>query len=115
MVTLAFMRLVMVSVSAAFRLESCLDFLKICSETAEHVFDHVVGSNAKDLSSNFGWQVSIAQVPGKAHQLNGIFMSDFDDILGSGLHLQPPSIVQPQSVPIRHGNCLGKVQKDIFS
>jgi hypothetical protein len=87
MVMLAFMRLVMVSVSAAFRLESCLDRLEICSETSEHVFDHVVGSNEKNLSSNFGWQVSIAQVPGKAHQLNRIFMSDFDNILGSGLDL----------------------------
>ena len=77
--------MVPVPVSAAFRLESCLDRLNICSETVEHVFDHVVGANKKDLSSNFSRQVSIAQVPGKANQLNGILMSDFDKILWRGL------------------------------
>jgi len=88
MVMLVFMRLVVVmvpvGVCAAFRLESCLDPLKICSEAAEHVFDHVVRPNKKDLSSNFGRQVSIAQVPGKADQLKRIFVFDFDNILGSG-------------------------------
>ena len=102
-------------VSAAFRLESCLDFLKICTETAEHVFDHVIGSNKKDLFSNFGRQVSIAQVPGKADQLKTIFVSDFNKILRSGYYLEPSSIVKSQPVPVGHGNCLGKVQKDIFS
>jgi hypothetical protein len=72
-------------VSATFRLERCEDFVKIRSEAAEHVFDHVVGPNKKELSSNFSGQVPIAQVPGEAHQLNRIFMSDLDKILGSGL------------------------------
>jgi hypothetical protein len=85
----AFVRLVVmpVRVSATFRLESCLDFLQTRSETAEHIFNYVVRSNAKDLFSNFSRQVSIAQVPGKAHQLSGILVPDFDNILRSGLDL----------------------------
>jgi hypothetical protein len=54
MLTFIMCVLVLVPVSAAFWLESCLDLLKICSETTEHVFDHVVGSNQKNVSSNFG-------------------------------------------------------------
>src|SRR5215472_4353988 len=117
MVMLACMRFVIVAmpVSTAFGLESCLGLLKICAQAAQHVFDHVVRPYKKNMVSNFGWQMPVAQVPGKAHQLYWIFMPDFDNVLGSGLDLQPPSIVQPQPVPVRQGNCLGKVQKDIFS
>jgi hypothetical protein len=78
------MVVVPVPISAAFRLESSPDPLKLRAEAAEHVFDHVVRSNKKDSSSNFSRQVAITQVPGKAHQLNRIFVSDFDSIFGSG-------------------------------
>jgi hypothetical protein len=84
MVRLAFMTVVMMPVSAAFGLESCLDSSKIYSETAEHVFDHVVRPNKKHLFSNLSRQVSITQVPGQAHQLNRICVSYFDSILASG-------------------------------
>ena len=79
--------MVSVPVSAAFWLESCADSLQFSSEATEHVFDHMVGANKKDLASNLRRQVAIAQVPGKAHQLNGIFMPDFDNILWRGLDL----------------------------
>jgi hypothetical protein len=41
--------MVAVTVSAAFGLESGLDRLKMCPEAAEHVFDHVVGPNPKNV------------------------------------------------------------------
>jgi hypothetical protein len=115
MMMVTFIMFVMVPVSAAFRLEGCLDLLKIRSKATQHVFDHVVGSNKQDASPNLGRQVPIAQVPGKAHELDRLYMSDFDNILWRGLDLQPSSIVQSQAVAIRHGDGLGKVQKDIFS
>jgi hypothetical protein len=86
--------MVAMPVSAAFGLESGLDHLKLCPETAEHVFDHVVWPNPKKVVSNLRRQMPIAQVPGKAHKLYRIFMSDFDNILSSSLNLQPPSIFQ---------------------
>jgi hypothetical protein len=61
--------MVAVTVSAAFGLKSGLDDLKICPEAAEHVFDHMVGPNPKNVVSNLRRQMPIAQVPGKAHQL----------------------------------------------
>jgi hypothetical protein len=86
--------MVAMPVSAAFGLERGLDRLKMCPEAAEHVFDHVVGPNPKNVVSNLRRQMPIAQVPSKAHKLYRIFMSDFDDILRSSLNLQPPSIFQ---------------------
>jgi hypothetical protein len=61
--------------------------LKVRSQAAEHIFDHMVGPNKENMVSNFGWQMPITQVPRKTHQLDRIFVSDFDNILRSGLNL----------------------------
>ena len=113
---LAVMKFVMVAVtvSAAFGLERDLDRLKMCSEAAKHVFDHVVRPNPKNVGSDLRRQMPIAQVPGKSHELYRIFMSDLYEVLGSGLNLQPPSIFQLQPISIGHGNRLRKVEKNII-
>jgi hypothetical protein len=85
MVAVMMFVMVAVTVSSAFGLERGLDRLKMCPEAAEHVFDYVVGPNQKDAVSNLRRQMPVAQVPRKAHQLHRIFMSDFYEILGSGV------------------------------
>ncbi len=42
-------------------------------------------------------------------------MSDFYEVLGSGLNLQPPPIVQLQAISIGHGNRLRKIEKNIVA
>jgi hypothetical protein len=74
-------------VSAAFGLERDLHPCKICSEAEEHILDHVVRPNAKNLVSNFSRQMPISQMPSKAHKLIGIFMPDFDNKLRGGPNL----------------------------
>jgi hypothetical protein len=76
-----------VTVSTAFRLEGGLDLLKIRPQATQHIFDYMVRPNKKNLVPNFGRQMPITQVPRQAHQLEGIFVSDFDNILRSGLNL----------------------------
>jgi hypothetical protein len=49
-----------VGVSAAFGLEGGLHLYKIRSEAMEHILDHVVGPNAKNLVSNFSRQMPIS-------------------------------------------------------
>jgi hypothetical protein len=102
-------------ISAAFGLERDVHPFKIRSEAKQHIFDHVIRPNAKNLISNFSRQMPISQMPRKARQLIGIFMSDFDNELRRSLNLQPPSIFQLQTISISHGNCLGKVEQDIFT
>jgi hypothetical protein len=103
------------AVSAAFGLEGGLHLDKIRSEAMEHIFDHMVGPNAKNLVSNFSRQMSISQMPGKAHELIRIFMPDFDNRLRSGLNLEPPSIFKLQAISIGHRDRFRKVEKDIFA
>src|SRR5580693_3294254 len=70
------------AVRATLRLEGDLHLHEIRSETAEHILDHMVGANAKNVVSNFRRQMPISQVPSEPHKLMRIFVPDFDD----GLH-----------------------------
>jgi hypothetical protein len=54
------------AVCAALGLEGNLDLHKVGSETEEHIFNYMVGTNAKNLASNFCRQVPVAKVPSKA-------------------------------------------------
>ena len=42
-------------VGPAFGLESGPDLFEICSQATEHVFDHVIGPNHKNMVSNLSW------------------------------------------------------------
>src|SRR5262249_34434598 len=86
MVMLSFSVIVIVAraaVSTALRLECDLRSDQFGSEAVEHILDHVVGPNAKNVVLDFSGQMSIPKVPGKPHQLIAIFVSYFNDRLGS--------------------------------
>src|SRR5262245_9251753 len=102
-------------VRAAFGLEGSSHVHKIRSQPMEHLFDHMVRPNAKNMASNFCRQMPISQVPGKTRKLTGILMPDFDNNLGGSPNLQQPSIVKFQAVSVRHGNRLRKVKEHIFT
>src|SRR5262244_3934531 len=54
-------------------------------------------------------------MPCKVRELIQIFMPDLHDELRSRLDLEQPSIFKLQGVSIGHGNCLRKVEKDVFA
>src|ERR1700756_1817375 len=102
-------------VSAAFGLEGDVHPYKVCSEAKEHILDHVVGPNAKNLVSNFSRQMPISQMPREASKLVGVFMLDFDDELRRSLNLEPSTIFKLQAISVGHSNRLRKVEQDIFA
>jgi len=106
---------IVATIRAAFGLKGCLHLNELRSKTMEHILDHMVGPNPKNVVSNFSRQVSVSQMPRKAGELVRIFMSDFDNRLRSSLNLQPPAVFQLQAISIGHGNRFRKVKKDIFS
>jgi hypothetical protein len=103
------------AVCAAFGLEGDLYLHEISSETAEHILDHMVGANAKNVGSNFRRQMPISEMPSKPRELIRILVPDFDDGLCGGLDLQPPSVVQLQAISVRHRDGFRQVEKDIFT
>jgi hypothetical protein len=106
---------IVAAVRAAFGLKGCLHLNELRPKTMEHIFDHVVGSNPKNVVSNFSRQVPVSQMPRKAHELMGIFVSDFYDRLRSSLNPQPSPVFQLQAISIGHGNRFRKIKKDILS
>jgi len=105
----------MAAVSSTFGLKGSLHSCKLSPKAMQHILDHMVGTNEKNLVSNFSGQMPVSQVPGKSHKLIGILVPYFDNQFRSGLDLQPSSIVQLQAISIRHCNDLRKVEKDIFT
>jgi hypothetical protein len=103
------------AVSAAFGLEGNLHLYKICTEGSEHILDHIVRPNAKNLVSNFSRQMPISQMPGKAHKLIRIFMPDFDNGLRRGLNREPPPIFKLKAISVGHRDRFRKIEKDIFT
>jgi hypothetical protein len=109
---------VMVTVTAigsAFGLKRGLHRYQMSSETTQHVLDHMVRADTKNLVSNFSRQMPISQMPSKTHKLIGIFMPDFDSLFGSGPDPEPPPILELQAVSVGHRNRFRKVEKDIFA
>lgn len=102
-------------IGAAFGLERGPHLCEICPEAMEHILDHMVGPDAKDLVSNFNWQMPIPKMPGKAQKLVGVLVPDFDDRLSRSLNLQPISIIELQAISIRHRYRIRKVEYDIFT
>lgn len=102
------------AVCTAFGLEGDLYLHEIRSETAEHILDHMVGANAKNVVPNFRRQMPVSQMPSKPRERMRIFVSDFDDGLRGCVDLQPPSVVQLQAISIRHCDGFWQVEKDIL-
>ena len=103
------------AVGATFRLKGHPHLDQDCSEALQHVFDHVIGPYAKHRLPYLGRQMTITQVPRKAHELTWILMPDFNDELRSGLNLQPLPIFQQQAISVSHRNSFPKVEKDVFT
>ena len=82
------------AIGPAFGLKRRFNLQQLGSEPNKHVFDHVVGSNKKNVSSNFGRQVPIAQVPGQTHQLVAVRMPDFYKCFGSGSDPEPIAVIE---------------------
>jgi len=50
----------MSAVSATLGLKRDLHFDELCAKTTEHLLDHVVWPNTKNLIADFGWDMPIS-------------------------------------------------------
>jgi hypothetical protein len=82
------------AIGPAFGLKGRFNLQQLGSEPNKHVFDYMVGPNKKNISSNFGRQVPIAQVPGKTRQLVTVCMADLYKWFGSGSDPQPIAVIE---------------------
>src|SRR5262245_12163451 len=98
------------AVCAAFRLESCVDFLERGSETLQHFLHYVIRPNAEHVSANLGRQVAISKVPSKAHQLVAVFVTDFHQQLACCGDPKPGSVIELEAIAVGHGDRLWQIK-----
>jgi hypothetical protein len=110
-----FVSVAVAAVRAAFGLKWGLHLHELRSKAMEHILDHVVGPNAKNVISNFRWQVPVSQMPRQTHELMRILVTDFNDGLCRGPDLQPPPVFELQAIAVGHRDGFRQVQKDILS
>jgi hypothetical protein len=103
------------AISATFGLERRLQLYKVRSKAVEHSLNYMVGTNAKDIISNFRREVPISQVPSDTHKLIGICVPDFDNKLCGSLNTEQPPIIELQGISIGHCHRFWKVEKKIFA
>jgi hypothetical protein len=108
-------RVVVVAIGATLGLEGRRHLHNICSETMEHILNHMVRADAKNLFPDFRRQMPISKMPGNAHKLMRILMSDFDYRLQTRLNFEPPPVVELQAISIGHCNRFGKIEQDLFA
>jgi hypothetical protein len=106
---------IVTTVRAAFGLERNLNLSENCPEAGKHVFDHMVGPDTEGFMSNLRRQMTVAEMPCKAHKLARVFMPHLDNGLCCRLNHEPPPIVKLHTISISHGDSLRKIEKDILA
>jgi hypothetical protein len=106
---------IVTTVRAAFGLERSLNISENCPEAGKHVFDHMVGPDTEGFMSNLRRQMTVAEMPCKAHKLARVFMPHLDNGLCCRLNHEPPPIVKLHTISISHGDSLRKIEKDILA
>jgi hypothetical protein len=105
---------IVTTVRAAFGLKRSVALSENCAEAGKHLFNHMVRPDSEGFMSNLRRQMTIAEMPCKAHKLARIFMPHLDNRLCGRLNHEPPPIVKLHTISISHGDSLWKIEKDIL-
>jgi hypothetical protein len=106
---------IVTTVRAAFGLKRSVAIPENCAEAGKHLFDHMVRPDTEGFMSNLRRQMTIAEMPCKAHKLARIFMPHLDNRLCGRLNHEPPPIVKLHTISISHGDSLWKIEKDVLA
>ena len=106
---------IVTTVRAAFGLKRSVALSENCAEAGKHLFNHMVRPYSEGFMSNLRRQMTIAEMPCKAHKLARIFMPHLDNRLRGRLNHEPPPIVKLHTISIGHGDSLWKIEKNILA
>jgi hypothetical protein len=115
MIMIVIVIVIMTAVCSALGLERSIDLPENGAEPVKHILDHMVQTDTKGVVSNVGRQMTIAEMPCKAHKLAMIFVRDLDNRFRGRPNHEPPPIVKLHTIPISHGDRFRKIKKDILA
>jgi len=99
-------------IGAAFGIERRFDLDQARAQPSQHRLDHMIAADAQSPLRDLGRQVSIAEVPGEAHQMLRIAPPDFQQRLGRRHHLDKPAIFEHQRVATAQGDCIFQIEQE---
>jgi hypothetical protein len=104
---------VSVPVGAGFGLERCFDRSKMCTETAQHIFEHGIPPDAQPPGHDLNVGVAVADVPGEACKLLRRWRHDLDQRLALAAHQNDRSVLEHQAVTVAQRGRLGQVEQNL--
>jgi hypothetical protein len=109
MIMIVIVIVIMIAVCPALGLERSIDLPENGAESVKHILDHMVRTDTKAVVSNVGRQMTIAEMPCKAHKLATIFVRDLDNRFRGRLNHEPPPIIKLDTIPISHCDRFRKI------
>jgi len=103
------------TVRAAFGLKCSQQLDERGSQTAEHVFDDVIRSNAKSLAAHLGRHMPIPEMPREPRELTRILVGHVDDRFRRRSNDEPRPIIELHAVSIAHCDGSGQIEKDVVA
>jgi len=91
---------VVMLVGAALGIKQRVERLKPRSKTAQHIFDHMIASDAQPLAYYLDVDVTIADVPGEPCQFVGVARGNFDERLRPADNAHDGAVVEHEAVAI---------------
>jgi hypothetical protein len=115
MIVIMIVMVIMPAVCPALGLERSIDLPENGAESVKHILDHMIRTDANTVVSNIGRQVTITEMPCKAHKLAMVFVRDLDNRFRGRLNHEPSAIIKLHTIPISHGDRFRKIEKDILA
>ncbi len=88
----------MLRIGAAFGIEGRLDLRRLGAETARHVLDHVIATDAQLRAEDLRRQVAIAEMPGDAHEMFLVARGNLEQRLRRRQDLDQPAVFERERV-----------------
>src|SRR5262249_46026928 len=105
----------MAAIRAPFRLKRRLQPHEGRPEAAQHVFDHVIRSDAKALTADLGRHMTVAEVPGKQYETTVMAVCDVDHRFRGRPDDQPPPVIELQAIAIAHRDRSRQIEEDVIA
>ena len=102
---------IMVLVSAVFRIERRFERRQPRAEPAQHVLDDVIAADAQPIAADLHVDMPIADVPGQPRQLVCIGSRDFDQRLRPADNPHDAAVVEHQAVAVAQGRRLRQIEQ----
>lgn len=99
-------------VGPAFGIERRLDGAHLAAEALDHRVDDVIAADAQAAAGDLHGEVPVAEVPGEAQQVLGVFGADLAQRFGRADNLHEPPVLQLHRVARAQGDRRRQIEQE---